>query len=66
MIVRYYAGRPVVRKVDGETEKSCSRCQEWWPQTDEFYSFIHSRGHYHNECRACRAQQQANRRKQAA
>lgn len=66
MIVRHYAGRPVLRKADGETEKFCGRCEEWWPQTDEFFSFITNRGHFHNECKACRAEQQAERRKRAA
>jgi hypothetical protein len=66
MIVRQYAGRPVVRIEDGEKEKLCGRCNEWWPQTEEFFSFIATRKHFHNECRACRAQQQAQRRKRAA
>lgn len=62
MVIRRYAGRPVLRKIDGEIEKLCGHCEEWWPQTDEFFSFITTRGHYHSECKACRAEQTAARR----
>lgn len=61
-VLRIYAGKPVLRLVDGETEKYCPGCYEWWPQTEEFFSFIRTRGHYHNECKACRQAKQAARR----
>lgn len=43
-------------------EKLCPGCLQWWPQDEEFFSFISTRCHFHNECRACRAAAQARRR----
>ncbi|HGE7291984.1 TPA: hypothetical protein ACGCBD_002739 [Pseudomonas aeruginosa] len=43
-------------------EKLYPGCLQWWPQDEEFFSFISTRCHFHNECRACRAAAQARRR----
>ncbi|WEW97727.1 hypothetical protein P3T65_26445 [Pseudomonas nitroreducens] len=52
----------VTRVTDLGTEKLCPGCDTWWPQDGEFFSFITTRGHFHNRCRACRAGEQAARR----
>ncbi|GLU38845.1 hypothetical protein [Pseudomonas sp. NBRC 100443] len=52
----------VTRQTELGREKLCPGCDTWWPQDDEFFSFISTRGHYHNRCRACRARDQAERR----
>lgn len=28
---------PKLRTVDGEREKLCTRCNEWWPADEEFF-----------------------------
>lgn len=50
------------RMTDLGVEKLCPGCLQWWPQDEEFFSFISTRCHFHNECRACRAAAQARRR----
>ena len=37
---------------DGEREKFCPRCKEWWPADKEFF---YSNGHrgLHSLCKAC-------------
>lgn len=50
------------RQTELGREKLCPGCDTWWPQDEEFFSFIRTRGHFHNRCRACRASDQAARR----
>jgi hypothetical protein len=57
-----YNGQQVKRITELGIEKLCPGCNDWWPQTPEFFSYITTRGHYRNECRACLAQAQAVRR----
>jgi hypothetical protein len=57
-----YNGQRIKRTTELGTEKLCPGCQEWWPHTAEFFSYITTRGYYHNQCLACRAQAQVVRR----
>jgi hypothetical protein len=57
-----YNGQQIKRTTELGTEKLCPGCHEWWPHTAEFFSYITTRGHYHNQCLACRAQAQVVRR----
>jgi hypothetical protein len=57
-----YRGQQVKRITDLGIEKLCPGCQEWWPHTAEFFSYITTRGYYRNECRACLAQAESTRR----
>jgi hypothetical protein len=40
-----------LREVDGETEKYCPVCREWWPADEEFFYF--SKGRLQYTCKAC-------------
>lgn len=57
-----YRGRTVRRMTEIGLEKLCPGCKEWWPQSNEFYTWIATRNHYHNKCRACLASDEAARR----
>jgi hypothetical protein len=39
------------RKVDGETERQCSRCGEWLPLDDDFFYRVN--GYLRGVCKAC-------------
>lgn len=38
----------------GETEKRCSKCGDWWPADNEFFSYYNkSIGKLNSWCKAC-------------
>lgn len=44
----------VLKIIDGELHKYCSKCKDWWPATPEFYyKSAKMQGGLHNWCRAC-------------
>jgi hypothetical protein len=44
----------VFRMVDGELEKRCSRCKEYWPADSEFFHRVPSQlDGLHGWCKAC-------------
>ena len=58
----FYRGKQVKRITELGVEKLCPCCDDWWPQTSEFFTFVATIGHYRSECRACLASAQAKRR----
>lgn len=38
---------------EGELEKFCRQCQEWWPATDEFFYRSARSGNFRSPCKAC-------------
>lgn len=46
-----------LRIIDGETEKLCLKCGEWWPATTEFFYRAHKGGYLRSPCKACISEQ---------
>ncbi len=42
----------VTRIVDGEVEKFCHKCSEWWPATDEYF-YRSTCKNLRSPCKAC-------------
>jgi len=47
---------------DGELERQCSHCHEWWPADSEFF-YGSKRNGLHSWCKACVLEAKAERRK---
>lgn len=47
---------------DGENERYCTGCHEWWPMTEEFFGFLSTRGHFRSHCRVCEAAAERDRK----
>lgn len=41
------------RMIDGELEKRCPACKEWWPADTEFFFPLRQGGDLHSSCKAC-------------
>lgn len=56
------ASRFKTRRVspEGEQEKRCSRCEEWWPADGEFFFWSKANG-LHSWCKACYMEDRAAR-----
>jgi len=49
---------------EGEMERYCPKCQEWWPADREFFYTTGSKGELHSWCKACYGEwRNARRRK---
>ncbi len=41
------------RMADGELEKRCPACEEWWPADTEFFFSLRNGADLHSYCKAC-------------
>ena len=52
---------------DGELERFCPRCREWWPADKEFFfSSGHNGDELHAWCKACYLERRRERRREKA
>lgn len=55
-----YPGTPTRINENGETEKLCGKCGEWWPLTPEFFGRNPRTGRLKSPCKACSHEQRVS------
>jgi hypothetical protein len=50
---------PLLRIVNGQQERYCRKCKDWWPNTSEFFYYNKARDGFRSPCKACIADKRA-------